>query len=144
MDMLFGLIVAFALVAMTVLVHYEFLRMTSALISRWTFRANSRMLLVIGVLFIAHLIEIGLYAVGYYVMHAHLGLGSLGGEFKNTALDYFYFSNASFTTLGVGDIYPSGPLRVVAGIESLNGFVLIGWSASFTYLEMERFWGKRT
>jgi hypothetical protein len=31
-------------------------------------------------------------------------------------------------------------MRIVAGIESLNGLVLIGWSASFTYLTMERFW----
>lgn len=28
----------------------------------------------------------------------------------------------------------------VAGTEALTGFVLIGWSASFTYLEMEKFW----
>jgi len=28
----------------------------------------------------------------------------------------------------------------VTGTEALTGFLLIGWSASFTYLEMERFW----
>ena len=27
--------------------------------------------------------------------------------------------------------------------ESLAGFVLVSWSASFTYLVMERFWGQR-
>jgi len=27
--------------------------------------------------------------------------------------------------------------------ESLNGLVLIGWSASFTYLTMEEFWGPK-
>jgi hypothetical protein len=31
-------------------------------------------------------------------------------------------------------------LRIIAGVESLNGLVLIGWSASFTYLSMEQFW----
>jgi hypothetical protein len=31
-------------------------------------------------------------------------------------------------------------MRLIAGVESLNGLVLIGWSASFTYLEMARFW----
>lgn len=143
MDTFFGLLIGFFLVAITVFVHYELLRATSKIVPRWTFRGSNRMLLVIAVLFIAHLIEIGLYAVGYYVMNEQLHLGSLGGELKNTALDYFYFSNASFTTLGIGDIYPTGPIRLVAGIESLNGFVLIGWSASFTYLEMERLWGKR-
>jgi len=28
-------------------------------------------------------------------------------------------------------------MRLIAGAESLNGLVLIGWSASFTYLTME-------
>ena len=27
-----------------------------------------------------------------------------------------------------------------AGVEALNGLLLIGWSASFTYLAMERYW----
>jgi hypothetical protein len=31
-------------------------------------------------------------------------------------------------------------LRLLAGAEALNGLVLIGWSASFTYIAMERFW----
>jgi hypothetical protein len=30
---------------------------------------------------------------------------------------------------------------VPAGIESLTGLVLITWTASFSYLSMERFWG---
>ena len=30
--------------------------------------------------------------------------------------------------------------RLIAGVEALTGLLMIGWSASFTYLEMERFW----
>jgi hypothetical protein len=59
-----------------------------------------------------------------------------GGGF----VDFFYFSITCYTTLGLGDVFPSGAMRIVAGIEALNGFVLIGWSTSFTYLAMERFW----
>jgi Ion channel len=51
-----------------------------------------------------------------------------------------YFSVETFTSTGFGDILPSGPVRMVAGAEALNGLLLIGWSASFTYLAMERFW----
>jgi len=29
----------------------------------------------------------------------------------------------------------------MAGIETLTGLVMIAWSASFTYLAMEKFWG---
>ncbi len=42
--------------------------------------------------------------------------------------------------MGFGDIVPTGPLRFVCGVEALNGLLLIGWSASFTYVFMEHFW----
>jgi len=42
--------------------------------------------------------------------------------------------------LGFGDLTPVGPVRLLAGVEALNGLLLIGWSASFTYISMERFW----
>jgi hypothetical protein len=45
-----------------------------------------------------------------------------------------------YTTLGLGDVVPTGAVRFLAGVEALSGFVLITWSASFTFLEMERFW----
>ena len=34
--------------------------------------------------------------------------------------------------------------RFLTGTESLSGFILITWSASFLYLEMEQFWRKRS
>jgi hypothetical protein len=34
-------------------------------------------------------------------------------------------------------------VRVVSGLESLTGLLLITWSASFTYLEMSRLWDVR-
>jgi hypothetical protein len=73
-------------------------------------------------------------------MHEHLGLGTVAGEFSGSAVDYFYFSATTYSTLGVGDLFPTGAIRLVAGIEALTGFVLIGWSASFTYLSMQRSW----
>ncbi|RZA02340.1 MAG: two pore domain potassium channel family protein, partial [Moraxellaceae bacterium] len=45
-----------------------------------------------------------------------------------------------FTTLGLGDITPVGAIRFLAGTEALTGFVLVTWSASFTFVEMQRFW----
>ena len=49
---------------------------------------------------------------------------------------------ATYTTLGIGDLHPTGATRLIASVDSLNGLVLIGWSASFTYLTMEEFWGR--
>jgi hypothetical protein len=49
----------------------------------------------------------------------------------------------TFTTVGAADAHVSGPIRFLFGTESLAGLLLITWSASFTFLEMERFWRER-
>jgi hypothetical protein len=41
-------------------------------------------------------------------------------------------------------VTPVGPIRLLAGLEALNGLLLIGWSASYTYIAMERFWERET
>ncbi|MHB8622686.1 MAG: ion channel [Sulfuricaulis sp.] len=51
-----------------------------------------------------------------------------------------HFSAETYTSIGFGDIYPLGTLRMIAGIEAPSGLLLIGWSASFTYLAMLKFW----
>jgi hypothetical protein len=32
---------------------------------------------------------------------------------------------------------------MITGVEALSGLLLIGWSASFTYLSMQKFWSIR-
>jgi hypothetical protein len=54
-----------------------------------------------------------------------------------------YFSAETYTTLGYGDVLPHGDLRLLAGMQALNGMLLIGWTASYTYLSMERLWDDR-
>jgi hypothetical protein len=56
-----------------------------------------------------------------------------------TAVDATCYVVVSVATLGFGDLAPVGNIRLLTGMESLTGFVLIGWSVSFTYLEMDRF-----
>ncbi|WP_202909527.1 potassium channel family protein [Alkalilacustris brevis] len=131
---------AMLLIAATVLIHYEALRFTGRLLPRLPIRPRQRVLVVIAACFVAHLLEIMLYALAFALLHDRQGFGRIEGEFDATALDFFYFSITSYTTLGVGDAYPQGLLRVLSGIEALNGFLLITWSASFTYLMMQRHW----
>ncbi|MBX2838215.1 MAG: hypothetical protein KTR35_15255 [Gammaproteobacteria bacterium] len=40
----------------------------------------------------------------------------------------------------VGDLYSTGHLRMVTGIEALLGLLMIGWTASILFLEMRQFW----
>ncbi|NBU24116.1 MAG: two pore domain potassium channel family protein [Gammaproteobacteria bacterium] len=69
--------------------------------------------------------------------------GSLQGIADPSIVDYGYFSAVVFTTLGLGDIVPHGAVRILVGPQSLLGFVLITWSASFAFIEMQRYWNDR-
>ena len=81
------------------------------------------------------------YSHGYQNhYHSRPAYGVIHGAEDPNLLDYVYFAAVVFTTLGLGDLVPSGTIRFMVGTESLVGFVLISWSAAFTYLEMERFW----
>ncbi|MGB3721415.1 MAG: ion channel, partial [Pacificimonas sp.] len=124
------------LVTATSIIHFRVLRACYHLVMHDQLRVKRPMLVVIAAVFAAHLLEVFLYALGYLVMEVWLGVGSLVGTSRNgetdALFDFFYFSIASYTTLGIGDIVPQGPMRLLTGIESLHGLVLIAWSSSFT------------
>ncbi len=42
-----------------------------------------------------------------------------------------YFSTASFTTIGYGDVVLGPQWRLVSAIEGANGLMLFGWSTAF-------------
>lgn len=140
MGVLLASVLTLVLVSATVLIHYEVLRWTNRLVPELALSTRTRILVVIGSILFAHLAEICVFALAYFMMHDRLGLGSIAGEVSGRWLDFFYFSASTYTTLGVGDVVPTGALRVVAGVESLTGLVLIGWSASYTYLTMQQSW----
>jgi hypothetical protein len=125
--------------------HYEVLRLLTAALSAMKLRPRLQLVLVIVVSFGAHFVEILLYGLGYYVLATSFDVGSMGAPGPLPFTRCLYFSAETYTTLGYGDVVPHGDLRLVAGVEALNGMLLIGWTASYTYLTMERFWhvGKR-
>jgi len=89
----------------------------------------------------AHIFEIAIFAGGYWFADSILHVGNFAGIYVLHAADYFYFSAEAYTSLGVGNLYPVGNLRLLAGLETLNGLLLIGWSTSYTFLAMTRYWG---
>lgn len=134
------IVICATLVFGTTLLHYEALRLLSALIPRLSVSGRLRVLVGIIGTFIAHIFEITLYALAYYLLRDSFGLGNFGGNFDDTFRTFLYFSGETFTSVGLGDIYPTGAMRLLCGIEALNGLLLIGWSASFTYVYMSHFW----
>lgn len=140
--MLAILIINSGIVAAAVLIHYEVLRRMNEIIPGLQVRNRIRVLFgLVGCLF-AHVAEIWLFAAGYYALIAMNGFGTLEGNFQYTLLDCAYFSFTTYTSLGYGDIAPWGDLRFLAGLEALTGLMMITWSASFMFLEMQRFWRK--
>jgi hypothetical protein len=130
-------------VAAAVIIHYEFLYRISILIPTMKLKHRLRILFGVFAALIAHAIEVWVFAFAYYFMHHADGWGHLEGNFDGSLLDCTYLSFTIFTTLGFGDIQPIGHLRHLTGIESLTGLVLITWTASFLYYEMQRYWDNK-
>lgn len=126
------------LVASTVL-HYEALRILHAGLPRLRIPKRTKLLVVMAGAFLAHGTEILLFGTAMYILISHAGAGSLGMA-APTLANCMYLSAETYTSLGFGDLTPTGPVRLLAGTEALIGLLLIGWSASFTYIAMERFW----
>ena len=127
-------------VALTVLIHYEFLYQLSRLIPRLNIRHRFR--IVVGVFggLTAHIIEVWIFGLSYWVMVHWLEWGELTGNATGTLMDCVYLSFTTFSTLGYGDVEPIGDIRYLTGLESLTGLVLITWTASFLFFEMQRYW----
>jgi len=127
-------------VAAAVLVHYGFLFRLSVYIPKMQIKHHYRIVVGVFGALVAHVVEIWLFAAAYYFMHNRQGWGKLIGNIDGSLMDCAYFSFTVFSTVGFGDIVPTGDLRYLTGIEALTGLVLITWSASFLYFEMQRHW----
>lgn len=95
--------------------------------------------LTAGSLFVlmSHLLVAGLFALGF-AWAASMGLGGFEKEPSMAWMDYYYFALITVTTVGLGDIYPTDHLRVITGIASLTGFLLISCTAQYIYKTMSQ------
>lgn len=141
MSILIETLLSLLLVVGTVLVHYEVLRLASGWLEGLHMRPRLRILVVIFATFTAHLLEVLLFAAAFHALAEGAGMASLAGNVHGGFYDYVYFSLSNYTSLGLGDLYLVDTLRILSGVETLIGLLMIAWSASFTYLAMERFWG---
>lgn len=92
------------MVAITVLVHYEALRLISdRLIPRLRLHPRHEMIWVIFAVFLTHMVEVGLFALCYDIL-VSTGIGRIHGHMNGDFFDYLYFSIVSYTSLGFGDV----------------------------------------
>ncbi len=79
-------------------------------------------------LFVIHTVEIWAWAFLLFIVHAVDG-------FENA----LYFSTVTFSTVGYGDITPHPEWRLLAALEGINGFILIGWSTAYLVAASTRY-----
>lgn len=127
-------------IGIAVLLHYEALYRLALLLPKLRIPPRFRVLVGVAGAFMAHVAEVWIFAVGYLLMLKWDAGSKLGGNFDGSLLDCSYFSFTNYTSLGFGDIEPFGHVRFLAGLEGLTGLILIAWTASFMYIEMQKFW----
>ena len=132
-----------ATVAGAVLLHYEGLRwISNGLVKLPALRRRKVLFGVYGVILL-HVVEIWFFGLALWALTRVPDAGSISGAASPTLLDSVYLSAETVSTVGFGDLSPLGALRFLCGTEALTGFILITWSASFLYLEMQEFWRRR-
>ncbi len=134
--------IAGLLTLLCVLFHYEVMSWSSRLIPRLGLVRRPRIVVLILAILVAHVVEVWVFGVTYWLLDRAPELGQLQGNFEEGLLDFVYFSVTSYTTLGFGDMVPSGAIRILCGTEALMGLSLMTWSASLAFLEMQRDWGE--
>ena len=128
------LAIATLMVGLTVTVHFFGLMMLLWMLrgraqtvhETWRREGAAIFVVVLGLVLI-HAVEVWLYAGLYLVLEALPDL--------ETAV---YFSTASFTTIGYGDVVLDKRWRLIGAIEGANGLLLFGWSTAFLFSVISR------
>jgi voltage-gated potassium channel Kch len=75
-------------------------------------------------------VVIGIFAV----LTVEVWLWAAAYDFLGVFSDFetsLYFSTSSFSTVGYGDVVLSEKWRLLAALESVDGFLMIGWSTAY-------------
>jgi hypothetical protein len=100
-------------------------------IHRWVEKSDltrtSTIAALVLVMFIASLVESGLWALTYLMVGALSGLEQA-----------FYFSMVTYTTLGFGDVVLEEGWRVLSSFEAANGIIMFGWTTALIVAAVQR------
>jgi hypothetical protein len=128
--MISNLLIAWVLMALTVMIHATgvsfALRRPRFIVTRIWPRARLFVRLAAFIIFL-HLIEIAIWGVFYFWAGAITELPSS-----------LYFSAVTYTTTGYGDLVLPPEWRLVGAVEALTGILMCGWSTGFFFAIVER------
>lgn len=132
--------ISIALLLACVVVFYEIMAHVWVNLPRLNGRPRLQIIVTVLSTFIGHTIAVWIFGGTYYLLDTVFDYGTLKGEEGITdLLQYVYFSAVSYSSLGLGDVYPTGGLQLLVGVEAIMGLILIGWSVTFTYLVTQEY-----
>lgn len=132
--MIIAVFIGSALVIAGALLHFLALRKSALLIDPAQ-HALRCFLFSMCVITAAHIATALVFAGAFHIAEFWLNLGHLTASGSSVNLDFmdrFYFSLVNLTTLGRGDLIPSGHLRFLTAMEALLGFLVITGSGAFS------------
>jgi hypothetical protein len=124
----------FILVDLLGVFHHLALRALRGLARPVERRPNITILTAFLGLLVIHTMEIIAFAPAFRLILEIPGMGSLSLEDGPVVwVDLVYYSGINFTTVGYTEITAAGPLRLISMMQSLGGFMVLTWSATFPY-----------
>ncbi|MFC0159165.1 MULTISPECIES: ion channel [Mameliella] len=101
--------------------------------------AHRRAITTFSTLLVLHVAEIVALAALNLLLLEHVyreALGDAQAGFEQA----LYMTGLAFSTLGFGEIDAKGPFRIILMLQSLLGFMLLTWSATFIYSACQKSW----
>ena len=139
-NMSVAIFISIALVLLTTSISYEILGVVLRIIAKRNLRNRPLMFFLVVAIFSAHTVAVWIYGPVYWVMVHTFGAEPLSGIAHDNFFGYIYFSAATYSSLGIGDVFPHGAMQFITGVQVLNGLVLIGWSVMVTYFAVQKLW----
>lgn len=129
MALLLTLFILVTTIVASLLIHVEALKV----LSRCPLEGRFGLVGAVLFLLVVHLLEVGLFGSAFYGATKWLSIGSFAGEHSMSVIDYYYYAAETYSSLGYGDIYPVGEIRLLASVTPIVGILLLGWSSTFLY-----------
>ena len=138
MPILLTVLLSLATIFFSVFAHFEALQFLARISRRKSGLDRRTLIFVMTGLIAVHMGEIALFALAFYLAVNLLGLGSFVGSRSMIAMDYLYYASETYSSLGYGDLYPLGSIRLLASVTPVTGLLLLGWSSAFLFSLVEQ------
>ncbi len=132
--MFVAILLSLGATSLTIVFHFwTILQLKKLMPSKTDHNHFFRSFIILEGILLVHLCEVMFFAFAIYIGVDLLSIGYFSKNFDSSLLNYFYYSISTYSTLGLSNTYPEGPLKIISGFLSLTGFIMITWSATFFF-----------